>query len=239
MPAHQRDPDGPSVGSRSRPRASRLRRLGSGDAVSDYIRQGIISGRLKAGERLKQDEIADELGVSRIPVREAIIGLDREGWVTVEPNRRGVYVNGLHRPDIEDHYELRGIVFGLVALRAAAAAGPADIQVLKDLRKAMQSAPDAEEFGQSNDELLRYLVGLGASSRLRAALRVTPTIISDDFFLVVPGARAVQQKSIGGVVRAIAAADGDAADQAMRVALRRLGTLVVDLFASKGLFDHD
>lgn len=239
MSADEREAGGSVAQSSRRPGGSRLRRLGSGDAVSEYIRQGIISGRLKAGERLKQDEIADELGVSRIPVREAIIGLDREGWVTARPNRRGVYVNGLHQSDIEDHYELRGTVFGLVALRAAAAAGPADVKVLKRLRKAMQDAPDAAEFGRLNDELLRYLVGLGASSRLRAALRVTPTIISDDFFAVVPGARAIQQKSIGSVIRAITAADGDAADQAMRIALRRLGAAVVELFASKGLFDHE
>ena len=56
--------------------------------------------------------------MSRIPVREAIIALDREGWVTVEPHR-GAFVRGIDADYVRDHYELYGLVFGLMASRVA------------------------------------------------------------------------------------------------------------------------
>ena len=66
-------------------RASRRSRLmdrrSSGDLVAVHIRSLIFNGELRQGDRMRQDEIAQRLGVSRIPVREAIIALDREGWL--------------------------------------------------------------------------------------------------------------------------------------------------------------
>ena len=96
----------------------RLKRESSADQVAAHIRRLIMSGELRKDAHLRQDEIAEELGVSRIPVREAIIALDRQGWLRFESNR-GAYVAGLEMEDIRDHYELRGLVFGLVARRDA------------------------------------------------------------------------------------------------------------------------
>jgi DNA-binding GntR family transcriptional regulator len=62
-------------------------RLSSGDQAALYIRRLIFDGDLRPGTRVPQDEIAQTLGVSRIPVREALIALEREGWVTIELHR--------------------------------------------------------------------------------------------------------------------------------------------------------
>ena len=95
-------------------------RRSSGDLVAAHLRRMVFEGEYKPGDRVRQDEIAAELGVSRIPVREAIIALDREGWVTVEPHR-GAFVRGIDADYVRDHYELYGLVFGLMASRVGGA----------------------------------------------------------------------------------------------------------------------
>lgn len=83
----------------------------------DYIRGEILSGRMSPRSRLAQDEIADELAISRIPIREALVSLEAEGLILHRPNR-GVYVKPITRPDVMSAYELRGYALGMAARRA-------------------------------------------------------------------------------------------------------------------------
>jgi DNA-binding GntR family transcriptional regulator len=213
---------------------ARLRRESSAEQVAAHIRRAIMAGDLPPGERLRQDDIADELGVSRIPVREAIIALDREGWLRLAANR-GAYVAALGVHDVRDHYELRGLIFGLVARRAAAAATADDIDVLAERHGEMGNAPDLATFAYLNDRFLGTLVRTAGSPRLTAALLVTPSIIPRGFFDVVAGAREIQQKGLAPLLRAVRThAEGDA-DDAMRSLLRRHGDAVVAAFSASGL----
>ena len=88
------------------------------DSAADYLREQILTGRLTPGTKIDQDEISDALGVSRLPVREALIELANEGLVDAVP-RRGAFVARLERADIVDHYRIFGLVAGLAASRAA------------------------------------------------------------------------------------------------------------------------
>ena len=72
----------------------------------DALRERILRGRFRAGEPLRQDALADELGVSRIPVREALRQLEAEGLVTFSPHR-GAVVSTLSREEIAELFELR------------------------------------------------------------------------------------------------------------------------------------
>ena len=80
------------------------RRRNLAEDVSDHIRDGILTGRLRPGTRIDQDAIAQEFGVSRLPVREALIAWDQERLVRTIA-RRGAYVQRLERDDIADHYQ--------------------------------------------------------------------------------------------------------------------------------------
>lgn len=88
------------------------------EVVFESIRAAIISGDLKPGERLMEVQLAEKLGVSRTPVREAIRKLELEGLVVMVV-RKGVYVAGLSIKDITDVFELRGALEGLAAGLAA------------------------------------------------------------------------------------------------------------------------
>lgn len=220
-----------SSGTRSHPR---LRRESSADQVAAYVRQSILAGELRKGDRLRQDEIAEELGVSRIPIREAIIALDREGWVRFEANR-GAFVTGLGADDIRDHYELRGLVLGLVARRAAKAATDDELADLATRYRAMQRAADAATFSALNERLLAKLLELADSPRLRAALLVSPSILPTGFFDVVPAGREIQAKGIGRLVPLLKARRPDDAERVMRATLRLHGDAVVHAFDESGL----
>lgn len=76
------------------------------DVVFNTLRQAIIKGDLKPGERLLEIQLADKLGVSRTPVREAIRKLELEGLVTMMP-RRGATVSGITRKHLQDVLEIR------------------------------------------------------------------------------------------------------------------------------------
>lgn len=76
------------------------------EIVCDTLRQAIVDGIFKPGERLMEIQLAEEMGVSRTPVREAIRKLELEGFVAMIP-RRGTYVADISIKDINDVYEIR------------------------------------------------------------------------------------------------------------------------------------
>jgi len=76
------------------------------EIVADALREAIFTGRLRGGERLRQDRIASELGVSRMPVREALRQLESEGLVVFRPHR-GVSVAELSVQELREIYEIR------------------------------------------------------------------------------------------------------------------------------------
>ena len=82
--------------------------------VFKRIREDILSGKYEQNEELRENTIAQELGVSRTPVREALRQLELEGLVTIIPNK-GAYVNGISEKDIHDIYVIRSYMEGLCA----------------------------------------------------------------------------------------------------------------------------
>jgi DNA-binding GntR family transcriptional regulator len=86
--------------------------------VADLIRDGILEGRLRPGDRLKEDTLAKELEVSRTPVREAIAMLQAEGLLEGQQHR-GAQVRSYTPAELEEIYDLRSILEGYAARRAA------------------------------------------------------------------------------------------------------------------------
>jgi DNA-binding GntR family transcriptional regulator len=100
------------------------------DRVHAALREAITSGRLEPGARVKQEQIAAELGVSRTPVREALHLLEREGLIRLVP-RRGAIVQGFTAADVRELYELRELL-------EPAAAELATVRATRDERQAVQ-----------------------------------------------------------------------------------------------------
>src|SRR3989442_1332328 len=91
--------------------------------AAEEIRGAILSGALLPGTRIKQEELAARLGVSREPVRQALLLLQREGLVSTDPGRTAA-VTSPDRRFIADVYEFREVIDGLVAATVAKLAAP-------------------------------------------------------------------------------------------------------------------
>ena len=98
----------------------------------DQIRTWIVTGRLGPGERLVENILAEELGVSRIPVREALKQLQTEGFVDIAP-RRGAVVAQVSMKEAEDFYEVRSALESFAARKAAQRRKPADLDRLQQI----------------------------------------------------------------------------------------------------------
>jgi DNA-binding GntR family transcriptional regulator len=223
---HLEDIDAPS---------RKLFRPTSTQQVADYIRRQIFEGKLRVGDRVPQDEIAAELGVSRVPVREAVISLDREGWVMIEPHR-GAFVVGLDENSTRDHYELLGRVYGYGAHRSAERASAEEIAALAKIHRSLQAATDPHEFTQLNMEFLRRLVILARSRRVSATVRLMAvSIVPGDFFAEVPEAIRIHKRHLRVIMRALKDNDGETAEREIIAMLRQEADLVVTLLIDRGV----
>ncbi len=210
-------------------------RRSSGDLVAVHIRSMIFNGELRQGDRVRQDEIARHLGMSRIPVREAIIALDREGWLTITPHR-GAFVHGLDEDALRDHYELLGLVYGLAARRATERATDDELERLRDAQQQLAAADSPDTMHDANNEFLRTLLILARSPRLGSVMRNMSTVVPGNFFELISGSAAIQQAGTKRIVAAMKRRDPDAAAGACMRLLREQGDLVIKLLASRGMF---
>jgi DNA-binding GntR family transcriptional regulator len=214
-----------------------LSRLSSGEQVRLYVLRLIFDGVLRQGQRMPQDAIAKTLGVSRIPVREAMIALEREGWVTTIPHR-GVFVNAVDESSVRDHYELFGMFYGFAARRAAERQGAMLAATLAPIQKRISVAGDnVTEMHDATLAFHRAVVSAANSPRLASMLRHMTGIVPGNFFELVPGAGKIEKQGTAAIVRAVRRGDPAGAAEEYAVMMRKQGDLVVDLFRRKSLFE--
>ncbi len=142
------------------------RRVATHEMVAEVLREAIATGHLKASQPLPQDEIASQLHVSHIPVREALRQLQSEGLVTYQPNR-GATVSALSPGEIREIYEIRAILETAAVRRAAIhlAAGKLDLaERMLDLAEADQ---DGAAWGSHDVEFHQLIYDLDQRPHMR------------------------------------------------------------------------
>lgn len=117
----------------------RLDHVGLRESVAKSIREAIQSGALKPGERLVEADIAEQMGISRAPVREALRQLEGEGLVETAP-RRATAVARFSRDDILEIYSLRAVLEGLASRLTTERASGEDCRRLRDAVQRMREA---------------------------------------------------------------------------------------------------
>jgi DNA-binding GntR family transcriptional regulator len=150
------------------------------DAVYTHLRREILEGGLKSGDVINERTVAESLGASRVPLREAMIQLERDGLITVVP-RRGAFVRTFTGQEVQHLYELREALEGLAAARAALVMPEESLtECVAELRAFLRTKkPDvvqAERLGIRFHELV--LEGCGnplvseTSARIRGQVRL-------------------------------------------------------------------
>ena len=110
------------------------------EQVYDTIKEGILSGRLAPLETLRQEELADTMGVSRQPVSHAMVILERDGLV-VDKGRKGKMVAPIDPDQILSLYQVRGALDGLAARLAAERISQTGINQLNQFNRVEKSIP--------------------------------------------------------------------------------------------------
>lgn len=116
-----------------------------GDMTYEVIRESILRGVFQPGERLRQDQLANLIGVSRIPVRSALMQLESDGLITFHPYR-GAVVNKLSVDDMREIYELRRLLETHALRKAITAMTPERLERLEQLAQELNAISDGETF---------------------------------------------------------------------------------------------
>ena len=127
-------------------RGSRTRGGDAGARIAQTVRDGIISGELPPGTRIRQEDLADRFGASRVPVREALRQLEYEGLVTVIANT-GAWVSRLTLAECEEIYQMRERLEPLLLGMSARSLAASELSRLEDLAGRISSVEsDVDAF---------------------------------------------------------------------------------------------
>ena len=141
------------------------------DLVYDELKMKIMMGVISPGTRMMEVELAEEMGVSRTPVREAIRKLEKEGMISIEP-RRGAYASSLSNQDMVDILEVRQTMEGLAADLATVRFTEDQKKELLDVSEAFNQAVASGDMEQmiALDTLFHHLIVEGTGNKLLAVM---------------------------------------------------------------------
>jgi len=203
--------------------AEALRTRSRADFVYESLRDAISDGRIAVGERVREEEIARNLGVSRTPVREALQRLHQRGLL-VFGNGRGLVVAELSQHQVLQLYAMREILEGSAARFAAQHANATDVSILYRLQKDLAEAkPDALLLVTLNRRFHQAIYEAAHNQYLMQTLNM----LHDSLALLhnatfrVPSRRSESDEEHRRIVAAIEKHDPDAAEEAARQHIRQ------------------
>jgi DNA-binding GntR family transcriptional regulator len=204
------------------------RRRQLSDEVAAYVRDLIMSGQVRHGEFLRLERIADDLGISVTPVREALLSLRGEGFVQLEP-RRGFMPAPLSRQDVRDLFEAQAYFAGELAARAAGQIGDDELARLDETQAqlvAASKAHDSEGIERANHHFHRVINLCARSPKTSWLLQLVVRYAPRRFYSNIHGWSQASVDDHQLILAALRARDPDAARQAMRTHIRHAGTLL-------------
>jgi DNA-binding GntR family transcriptional regulator len=187
--------------------------------VCDELRMWIISGRLAPGSRLVEIALAEELGVSRGPVREAIRQLNREGFVELTP-RRGASVASVAASEALECYEVRIALEGVAASLAAARRSDADLEELNEVLddgKRLLAAGRWDALAQMNNNFHEALARASYNNELLVLMGQYSKRIAWIFSRSAEQRGAAAWAEHAAIVAAVSDGDSDRAEELARI----------------------
>jgi len=135
------------------------------DLIANALRNAILQGRYKANQPLRQDHLAEELGVSKIPLREALVQLKAEGLVSFMPNR-GAVVTELSAKEVDEIFTMRIALETKALERAIPNLSPADFIRAKSALEILEKEKDRTQWSELNWEFHATLYQASQMPRL-------------------------------------------------------------------------
>jgi len=155
------------------------------EAVAAEMVRMIFDGRLRTGQRIDRNELASDLGLSRAPVQEALVQLERDGIIRTRYHR-GAFVERFDAETVREQFLIFGMLSGEAAARAAADPDPELLGELRALVARMRVTGDPEECDALGFEFRRQVNRRVAGPRLRALFRSFQAFMPEAFRLLWP-----------------------------------------------------
>jgi DNA-binding GntR family transcriptional regulator len=204
------------------------------DEVASHVRELIMSGRLRPGQFIRQERIAEELDLSATPVREGLLSLKGEGFVQLKP-RRGFVVAALSAADVRDLFTAQALLAGELVYRAAERITDDEWhelnQVHQQLRKAA-AAGDGEAVELLNHDFHRRINLIAGAPRLAWMLSISTKFAPRRFFATIPGWSRASAQDHAAIIKALRDHDGERARGAMMRHMENAGQLLAANFES-------
>jgi len=200
-----------------------------------FLREKILSAEYPGGLRLNPAQIGEMLGISRMPVREALRQLSAEGLVTMKPNR-GAVVTRLTALEVEELFGMRAVLEGLAARYAASNMTDAALSEIVDAQKRMERArPDTQRWLKYHDELHQLICLTGQCMQLpreiaRIRSAVQPYLL---MYLSIYGRSEMEGYEHDSVIEAIASGVPDTAEKVMREHVMSAASGIIDFLKSR------
>jgi DNA-binding GntR family transcriptional regulator len=138
------------------------------EKILETIREAILRGTLKPGEKVAEPELAERFGISRTPIREAFRQLESEGYLTVIP-RKGAVVASLSERDVEEFYAIKSILEGYAARMAAEKLSAKDIERLESINARLAQLAeegDVKTFFRVHNEFHELFIRAAGNEKL-------------------------------------------------------------------------
>jgi DNA-binding GntR family transcriptional regulator len=189
-------------------------------AATELIRRAIVDGRLEPGRRLKEEELARELGISRTPVREALLVLQTEGLIESAPNR-GATVRAHEPSDLDDLYQLRALLEGFAARLAAARIRESEVGELRascERFVALRAEDDVVKLVRENVRFHDVILAAARSKRLAQMVRsvIQLPLVYRSYVWYSPEQKLISEHYHRQLTVALAAGDAERAELVMK-----------------------
>jgi DNA-binding GntR family transcriptional regulator len=207
--------------------------------VARYVRKRIFDGTYSAGEYVRLDQLAAELGISVTPVREALFQLRAEGLLAQQP-RRGFVVLPVTERDLSDVANLQAHVGGELAARAADNIDEDQLRELKEIQAELEEAyagNDVERTVRLNHEFHRAINMAADSPKLAQMMSQITRYAPESVFPIIAGWPSQSIKDHRRVLSALAKHDGELARKAMSDHLAAGAAPLIDHLVEHGVVD--
>jgi DNA-binding GntR family transcriptional regulator len=152
------------------------------DLVVSHVVNLVLTGKLRSGDRVDRNEIANDLGLSRVPIQEAVVQLEHDGILSTQYHR-GAYVERFDESVVREHHELYGLLSGIASARAAVDGIPRILEQLAALIDSMRSSKESRAFQETAWKFRNVINDEYAGPRLQAAIRASQSFIPRGFWL--------------------------------------------------------
>jgi DNA-binding GntR family transcriptional regulator len=198
--------------------------------AASELRDRILTGRLRPGDRLDLDQLTAEFGISRTPVREALLELSYEGLVAITP-RSGMAVVGITPEDAVDNFAILATLAGKAAEMATARITPEGLSELRALAAAIDGSDDVVG---ANRRFHAALNRAARSPRMLTYLRQAVRIVPGNYFALFPEQEERSRKEHAALLHAMERGDGAGARRMMEAHVLTAGEALGDWLARAG-----